>query len=129
MNEQDLLYRILFWVTSLLVLGESLALTYGMFIFLEGQSQWVTKRNTIYLALDLLVGLGLVVWGIFHAHLPQGFLWGLLALGAVLHAVRLPDYPLGMPEAFAFNGGLFLVLLLRFGGLSALILLRLLPPR
>jgi hypothetical protein len=54
--------RISMMLVSLVIAGEAAALAVGMHFVKKSESAWVSPKNNLLLVLDLLVGLGLIVF-------------------------------------------------------------------
>ena len=57
----DLGFKVATVVTGLVVAGQALALPVGMRLASRGDNPWISVKNDLYLALDIVAGLGLVV--------------------------------------------------------------------
>lgn len=111
-------------VTGLFIAGEALALLAGKHFSSEGDDSWISVKNNVFLALDILAGLGLVYLALAH----QGGTWTyafyfLVGLALLTHGYREWEYLAGTDNAFCANTPLFVVNNLKLVGLVAVLIL------
>ncbi|MEJ2211640.1 MAG: hypothetical protein P8129_21750 [Anaerolineae bacterium] len=122
MNELPL--RIVGALTGLAVVGEALALVVGVHLVGKGNSAWISVKNDLLLALDVLVGLGLVLLAV----LARGPAWpynlyALVGLGLMTHGYRVWEYLAGVANPFCANVPLFIFNDVKLAGLGACLLI------
>jgi hypothetical protein len=111
-------------VTGLFIAGEALALLVGMHFSSQSDKSWVSVKNNLFLALDILAGLGLV----FLALVQRGAAWpyalyALAGLALLTHGYREWEYLAGTDNAFCATTPLFVVNNLKLVGLVAVLIL------
>jgi len=111
-------------VTGLFIAGEALALLVGKHSSSQGDDSWISVKNNVFLALDILAGLGLV----YLALAQRGAAWTyafyfLTGLALLTHAYREWEYLAGTDNAFCANTPLFVVNNLKLVGLVAVLIL------
>jgi hypothetical protein len=104
------LFRIVTLLTALLMVGEAVALTVGVRLLGQPDNPWVSTKNDLLLALDVVGGLGLA-WIAWHAGdgPASPWLWPLLVLALATHGYRDWEYLTGAGNAFLGNAALFVV--------------------
>jgi hypothetical protein len=114
----DLPFKIVTLLTGAVTAGEALALLVGMHVLSQGDSAWVSTKNDLFLALDIVAGLGLVYLALAHrgAAWPYAF-FVLAGLALLTHGYREREYLAGAGNAFCANAPLFVVNTLKFAGL------------
>jgi hypothetical protein len=102
--------RALAILTGLLIAGEALVLAVGMHVLSPGGNPWISLKNDLFLALDVLTGLGLVVVAATTRRVaPSGILYALVLISAIAHGYREWEYLVGASNAFCANAPLFVV--------------------
>ena len=71
-------------LVSLVVAGEAAALAIGLHIFKKSQSPWVSLKNDLLLAFDVVVGLVLILLAIDAENFPQPFWFPLFVMIRIL---------------------------------------------
>jgi hypothetical protein len=116
----DLPFKITTLLTSTVVAGEALALLVGMHLLSEGDNSWISVKNDLFLALDIVAGLGLVYLALAH----RGTAWPyalcfLVSLALLTHGYREWEYLARASNPFCANAPLFVVNNLKLAGLLA----------
>lgn len=115
--------ELLLWVpiiTYFLVIGEALALLFGL-VVAKSQSEWNTRKNHALLYIDLVLG-----WSTFlillmgYAGIPILIFTTILLLS---HAYRVVETTLKIEVPFCFNQPLSFINLAKFTGLAFCIIL------
>jgi len=105
-------------LVSLVVAGEAAALAIGMHILKKSQSPWVSLKNDLLLAFDVVVGLVLIILATDAENFPQPFWFSLfVVIGLITHIYRIWEYLAGRQSSFCGNRPLFIVNNLKFLGL------------
>jgi hypothetical protein len=111
-------------LTGLVVAGEALALLAGMRLLSEGDNPWVSVKNDLFLALDIVTGLGLVYLALAHRGAAWPHAFSILAgLALLTHGYREWEYLAGASNPFCANAPLFVVSNLKLAGLLAVLAL------
>jgi hypothetical protein len=116
----DLAFNTTTLLTGAVITGEALALLVGMHVLSHGDDAWVSVKNDLFLALDIVTGLGLV----YLALAPGGAAWPyafsvLAGLALLTHGYREWEYLARASNPFCANGPLFAVNNLKLAGLLA----------
>jgi hypothetical protein len=116
----DLPFKVTTLLTGLVVAGEALALLVGMHLLSEGDNAWISAKNDLFLALDIVAGLGLVYLALAHrgAAWPYAF-YCLAGLALLTHGYREWEYLIRASNPFCANAPLFVVNTLKPAGLLA----------
>jgi hypothetical protein len=120
----DLPFKITTLLTGLVLAGEALALLVGMHFLSESHNPWISLKNDLFLALDIVAGLGLV--GLALAHRGSGWpyaLYSLVGLALLTHGYREWEYLAGASNPFCANAPLLIVNTVKLVGLLAVALL------
>ena len=105
-------------LVSLIVAGEAAALAIGMHIFKKSQSPWVSLKNDLLLAFDVVVGLVLIILATNAENFPQPFWFPLfVVIGLITHLYRIWEYLAGRQSSFCGSRSLFIVNNFKFIGL------------
>jgi hypothetical protein len=126
----DLPFKIATVLTGLVVAGEALALLAGMRLLSEGGNPWVSVKNDLFLAFDIVTGLGLVYLALAHQGAAWHYAFFLLAgLALLAHGYREWEYLARSSNPFCANAPLFAVSNLKLASLlaSAILGARLVP--
>jgi hypothetical protein len=116
----DLPFKIITLLTGMVIAGEALALLVGMHLLSEGDNAWISVKNNLFLALDLLAGLGMIYLSLARHGAVWPYALFLLAGFAVLtHGYRDWEYLAGVTNPFCANIPLFVVNNLKIAGLLA----------
>ena len=103
---------------SILVAGEAAALAVGIHIIKKSQSPWISPKNDLLLALDIVVGLVLILLAFDSANFPQPLLFPLFTiLGLITHIFRIWEYRNYRESSFCGNKPLSVFNILKFVGL------------
>ena len=106
------------FLISIVVAGEAAALAIGMHLVKKSASPWVSLKNDLLLALDVVVGLALILIAFQGEHLSQPILFPIfIIIGLITHLFRIWEYMAKRVSAFCGNRGLFMVNNLKFSGL------------
>jgi hypothetical protein len=105
-------------LTGLVISGEALALAVGMHVLSPSGNPWISLKNDLFLALDVLTGLGLVVLMVANKRVvASGILYALVFLSFIAHAYREWGYLARAGNAVCANVPLFVVNNLKLIGL------------
>jgi hypothetical protein len=105
-------------VVGLFVAGEATALAVGLHIVKKSKSPWVSLKNDLLLALDVVVGLGLIFWAISDTDFQTPEWFSLFVIiGLLTHIFRVWEYLAGRKNPFCGNRSLFIINNLKFVGL------------
>lgn len=116
----DLPFKITTLGTGAVVVGEALALLVGMHFLSEGDNPWISVKNDLFLALDIVAGLGLVYLALAHRGAAWPHAFPILAgLALLTHGYREWEYLAHASQTFCFNAPLFLANNLKLAGLLA----------
>jgi hypothetical protein len=117
-------FNIVTLVTGLFIAGEALALLIGKHFSSEGDDSWISVKNNLFLALDILAGLGLVYLALAQRGAAWPYaLYSLAGLALLTHGYREWEYLAGTDNAFCANTPLFVVNNLKLFGLVAVLVL------
>lgn len=109
-------------LVSLIVAGEAAALAIGMHIFKKSESPWVSLKNDLLMALDVVVGLALIFLAFDGANFPQPtWFFVFVIIGLLTHLFRLWEYLARREHTFCGNRPLFIVNNLKFIGLLVIL--------
>jgi hypothetical protein len=115
--------RIVTVLVSLLVVGEATALAIGMHIIKKSESPWISLKNDLLLAMDIVVGLLLILLAYDGATFPQPVWFPLFAIvGLITHLFRIWEYLAGRASAFCHNRPLFILNNFKFTGLFLILM-------
>lgn len=102
---------------ALIVTGEAAALAVGMHIIQKSEGPWVSLKNDLLLALDVVVGLALIFLAVDSENFPQPIWLSLfIIIGLLTHLFRFWEYLTKREFIFCGNRSLFVVNNLKFGG-------------
>ena len=111
-------------VTGLFIAGEALALLVGMHFSSQSDKSWISAKNNLFLALDILAGLGLVYLALAQRGAAWPYdLYALTGLALLTHGYREWEYLAGIDNAFCATTPLFVVNNLKLVGLVAVLVL------
>jgi len=104
------LFKIATLLTALVMAGEAVALTVGMRLLGGPDNPWVSAKNDLLLALDIIGGLGLawIAWRAGDGPASPWW-WPLWVLALATHGFRDWEYLAGARNAFLGNAPLFVV--------------------
>ena len=109
-------------LVSLIVAGEAAALAIGIHIIKKSDSPWISLKNDLLLALDIVVGLVLILLVFDGANFPQPIWFPVFVLiGLITHLFRVWEYLAGRESPFCGNRPLFIVNNLKFVGLLVIL--------
>jgi hypothetical protein len=115
-------FRIATSLTGLTMIGEALALLVGMHILSADDNPWISVKNDLFLALDIVAGLGLLYLVLARRTVPYA-LYFLVGLGLLAHGYRVWEYWARARNPFYANAPLFVVNNLKLAGLFAIAIL------
>ena len=116
----DLAVKIAALLTGAAVAGEALALLVGMHFVSHGDNAWISVKNDLFLALDIVAGSGLVYLALSHRGAAWPYAFSILAgLALLTHGYREWEYLARASNPFCANGPLFVVNNLKLAGLLA----------
>lgn len=105
-------------LVGLVVAGEAAALAIGMHIIKKSESPWISLKNDLLLAFDVVVGLVLILLAIDAENFPQPLWFPLfVAIGLITHIFRIWEYLAGRNSTFCGNRPLFIINNIKFIGL------------
>jgi hypothetical protein len=94
-----------------------------MHIIQKSEGTWVSLKNDLMLALDVVVGLALIFLAVDSEDFPQPIWFSLFVIiGLITHLFRLWEYLANRECIFCSNRPLFLVNNLKFLGLILVLL-------
>jgi len=109
-------------LVSTVVAGEAAALAIGVHIFKKSESPWISLKNDLLLALDVVVGLTLILLAFDDTNFPQlDWFPVFVTLGLLTHLFRVWEYLAGRRSPFCGNRPLFIVNNLKFIGLLVIL--------
>lgn len=102
------LLRTVTLATSAIVVGEALALFVGMHVLSGRDNPWLSPKNDVFLAIDLVMGVALMYTALADQwHLPSPVFYGSIAVAMLAHGVRAWEYLGGAGGRFCINPPLF----------------------
>ena len=109
-------------LVSLVVAGEAAALAVGMHLVKKSQSPWVSLKNDVLLALDVVDGLALILLAFDDVNFPQPLLFPVFVIiGLLTHLYRMWEYQSGRTASFCGSRGLYIVNNLKLIGLTVIL--------
>ena len=110
--------QIVTYLTAVVIAGEAAALAVGMHLLKKSESPWISLKNDLLLALDVVVGLALILIAYQgeRLNLPI-WLPIFVSIGLLTHIFRIWEYMAKRAGAFCSNRALFMVNNLKFSGL------------
>jgi hypothetical protein len=103
---------------SVVVAGEAAALAVGMHLVKKSQNPWISLKNDLLLALDVVVGLALIMIAYLGEQLTQPVWFPIFVMiGLLTHLFRVWEYLAKRANAFCGNRALWIVNNLKFSGL------------
>jgi hypothetical protein len=105
-------------LVGLIVAGEATALAIGMHLIKKSDSAWISLKNDLLLALDVVVGLAFVLIAFDGGNLIQP-IWSsiFVTIGLLTHIYRVWEYLAGRQTPFCGNRSLFIFNNIKFIGL------------
>ena len=120
----DLPFKMTALLTGMVVAGEALALLVGMHLLSKGDNSWISAKNDLFLALDIVAGLGLVYLALAHRGSAWPYaLYSLVGLALLTHGYREWEYLARAGNPFCANAPLFVLNNLKLVGLAAVAIL------
>jgi hypothetical protein len=111
-------------LVGLAVAGEALALTAGMHLLSPRPNAWISVRNDLLLAVDVVTGAGLVWFAILDgANAQTSLLRVCLAAALLAHSYREWEWFANSDQRFCINGPLVAFNTLKLAGLLGLLAL------
>jgi hypothetical protein len=105
-------------LVGLLVAGEATVLAVGVHLIKKSQSSWVSLKNDLLLAFDVVVGLSLLIIAFDGGKVIQPFWFTIfVAIGLLTHIYRVWEYLAGRKSPFCDNRPLFIVNIIKLIGL------------
>lgn len=118
----DLVVQVGAVLVGLAIAGEGIALLVGMHLLSGRNKPWVSLRNDVLLACDLIAGSALVVVAAAGA-LPGPAFWLVAAVALLAHAYREWEYVAGRANRFCINRPLLAMNTAKLAGLAAILAL------
>jgi hypothetical protein len=109
-------FKVASLLTGLTMAGEALALLVGMHIPSAGDNPWISVKNDLLLALDIVAGLGVPYLLMGRRGAPYA-LYFLVSLAVLTHGYRVWEYLARAGNPFCANLPLFVVNNLKLAGL------------
>ena len=109
-------------LTGLTTAGEAFALLVGMHILSASDNPWISVKNDLFLALDIVAGLGLFYLVLARRTAPYAFYF-LVGLALLTHGYRVWEYLARASNPFCANAPLFIVNNLKLVGLLVIAIL------
>ena len=94
-------------ILAILLLGESLALLFGVFLIGEGKKSWASNKNLLFLIVDIICGVLLLEFAIHQTSVS--WFWLLLGIIYPTHAFREYEYLARVEAPFCSNLPLFIM--------------------
>jgi hypothetical protein len=117
-------FKITTLLTGGVVAGEALALVVGMHLLSKGANAWLSVKNHLFLALDIVAGLSLVYLALAQRGVAWPYaLFSVAALALLTHGYREWEYLARIGNPFCANVPLFVVNNLKLAGLVAVAIL------
>ena len=108
-------------LVGLLIAGEASALAVSIHIIQKSNNAWVSLKNDLFLAFDVVVGLALVFLAFYGENFPQPtWLPLFVLLSIVTHIYRIWEYLTGIASSFCGNRSLFFLNIIKLTGLLLL---------
>jgi hypothetical protein len=107
--------KILIGCTSILLIGESIALVVGMHLLSTSDNSWISVKNDLFLLIDLGIGIGLITS--FFVDINVSLLILIIGISCLMHGYRTWEYIIETPSAFCINLALFTVNMAKLAGL------------
>jgi hypothetical protein len=102
--------QVLTILTGVVVAGEGLALVVGMHILSPPSNPWISLKNDLFLALDVIVGIALVIVAVTNRRMVESTMLLVLASASTIaHGYREWEYLVRAGDAFCANAPLFAV--------------------
>ncbi len=109
-------------LVSMIVVGEAAALAVGMHIFKKSQSPWVSLKNDLLLALDVVVGLALIFLVFDSTNFPQPiWFFVFVIIGLLTHLFRFWENLARQKNGFCGNRALLILNNLKLIGLFVIL--------
>ena len=115
-------FRMASLLTALTMAGEALALLVGIHVLSAGDNPWASIKNNLFLALDIVAGLGLLYLVLARRGAPTA-LYFLVGLALLTHGYHEWEYMARASNALGANLPLFVVNSLKLAGLLAVAIL------
>lgn len=105
-------------IVGIIVAGEATALAIGIHIVKKSDSPWVSLKNDLLLALDVVVGLVLILMVFGSEKFPPPVWFPIfVSIGLITHIFRIWEYLSDRTSSFCGNRSLFILNNLKFVGL------------
>jgi hypothetical protein len=109
-------------LVGVIVTGEATALAIGMHLIKKSDSPWVSLKNDLLLALDVVVGLALILIAFDGGTLIQPIWFSIfITIGLLTHIFRIWEYLGGRQTPFCGNRSLFIFNNIKFIGLLVIL--------
>jgi hypothetical protein len=110
--------RVVTILVGAIVAGEATALAIGMHLIKKSESPWISLKNDLLMALDVVVGLALILIAFDGGALIQPIWFSIFVMiGLVTHIYRIWENLAGRETPFCGNRPLFIFNNLKFIGL------------
>jgi hypothetical protein len=110
-------------LTGLVIAGEALALLVGMHFLSERNNPWISLKNDLLFALDILTGSALIASSLRTGNPGNPIFWVALGLALLAHIYRDWETLSHAANPFCLNLPLFVVNNVKLVGLLSIILL------
>lgn len=111
-------------LANVLIGGEALALLIGMHVLSERDNPWISFKNDLLLALDLVTALGMILAVTMNRDVFSSNTFYFLALVSILsHGYRGWEYFANIQNKFCINAPLFIINDLKLLGLLIIVAL------
>ena len=105
-------------LVALIIAGEATALAVGMHLIKKSESPWISLKNDLLLAFDIVVGLVLIMIAVQGRDQIQSIWFTLfVTMGLLTHIYRIWEYLASKAGPFCDNRPLFIVNNIKFIGL------------
>jgi len=110
-------------IVGIVVAGEATALAIGIHIVKKSNSSWVSLKNDLLLALDVVVGLVLILMVFGSENFPPPVWFPVfVSIGLITHIFRIWEYLSDRTSSFCGNRSLFILNNLKFVGLLLILI-------
>lgn len=114
--------RVITLLVGAIVTGEATALAIGMHLVKKSKSPWISLKNDLLMALDVVVGLALIFIAFDGGALIQPIWFSIFVLiGLLTHIYRIWENLAGREIPFCGNRSLFILNNIKFIGLLVIL--------
>ena len=118
------LIGVITFLLGLIVIGEAIALLVGMHLLNKHSKPWISIKNDLLLAVDIITGAAIIYIAMVNGIMSQSNIVYLVMVFALLaHGYREWEYLINAPNKFCVNASLFAFNNIKLIGLLVVILL------